>query len=318
MPGALASSAARVFWTLAIGLTFAASSAAMRSQDVARVGLRSTVTVVATDASGNPVSQGSGFYVSPNVVVTNAHVVDGAANVVVLGVGSAEAVLTRKVNRSPEHDLALLWTDSTVGAPLAMSFDPPQVGQRVYAIGSPQGLEGTVSQGVVSAVRPFAGGLLQIDAAISQGSSGGPLLDEDARCVGVVVAKHTGGEALNFAIPVAALRQLLMVNGVEARERAAGKDTLTQAEVMAPVRGAQDAIGRCLRQEVARNPDLPSRVTLLWTVTNDGRAIGFLLKDAAVRQGPLAACLQPVFARMRWPKFSGQKKNVELPLAVKK
>lgn len=94
--------------------------------------------------------------------------------------------------------------------------------------------------------------------------------------------------------------------------------TLTQAQVMAPVRKSQTAIGRCLKAEVGRNPDMPSRVTLMWTVTEAGRATGFKLKEREVRTGPLATCLTNVFDRMRWPRFTGERKNVELPLGVKK
>lgn len=94
--------------------------------------------------------------------------------------------------------------------------------------------------------------------------------------------------------------------------------TLTQKQVMAPVLKSQGAIGNCLKAEVARNPDIPSRVTLMWTVTEAGRATGFRLKEREVREGPLAGCLGKLFDGMRWPRFTGERKNVELPLGVKK
>ncbi|MFZ9888010.1 MAG: AgmX/PglI C-terminal domain-containing protein, partial [Myxococcota bacterium] len=94
-------------------------------------------------------------------------------------------------------------------------------------------------------------------------------------------------------------------------------ETLTQAQVMAPFRGAQGAIGSCLKAEVARNPSLPPRVTLMLTVTEQGKATNFALKEREVRQGPLATCLEKVIAGMRWPKFTGERKNLELPLGVK-
>ncbi len=94
--------------------------------------------------------------------------------------------------------------------------------------------------------------------------------------------------------------------------------TLTQQQVMAPVRKSSGAIGRCLKTEVARNPDMPSRVTLMWTVTEAGKATSFKLKEREVRAGPMADCLGKVFARLRWPRFTGERKNVELPLGVKK
>jgi hypothetical protein len=93
---------------------------------------------------------------------------------------------------------------------------------------------------------------------------------------------------------------------------------LSQQQIMAPVMKNQGPIGGCLKAETARNPEMPARVTLMWTVTEKGRAINFQLKERQVREGPLPACLTKVFDGMRWPRFRGERKNVELPLSVKK
>lgn len=78
------------------------------------------------------------------------------------------------------------------------------------AIGSPEGFEGTFSQGVVSGVRERRGErLLQISAPISPGSSGGPILDQSARVVGISVLIYREGQNLNFAIPSDYLSKLL-------------------------------------------------------------------------------------------------------------
>jgi hypothetical protein len=78
----------------------------------------------------------------------------------------------------------------------------PDVGARVYAVGNPEGLTGTFSEGIVSAIRPLGPDtLLQLTAAISPGSSGGPVLDERGRVLGVATATLKNGQSLNFAVP---------------------------------------------------------------------------------------------------------------------
>jgi hypothetical protein len=85
-----------------------------------------------------------------------------------------------------------------------------RVGEPVAVVGSPQGLSGTVTTGVLSAIRPLEGQtILQIDAAVNPGNSGGPMIKLDGSVVGVVVAKLRGAENLNFAVPINALRGLL-------------------------------------------------------------------------------------------------------------
>jgi hypothetical protein len=84
------------------------------------------------------------------------------------------------------------------------------VGDTVYAVGSPSGLEGTFSAGIVSGVRQMRETkLIQITAPISPGSSGGPVLDTNGDVAGVAVATYRGGQNLNFAVPVRAIRTLL-------------------------------------------------------------------------------------------------------------
>jgi len=109
------------------------------------------------------------------------------------------------------HDLALLSVPSTEHNVLGLSdSDKVQVGDEVFAVGNPYGLEGTVSQGIVSGVRRIrAESLLQITAAISPGSSGGPVLNGNAELVGIATATFQGGQNLNFAVPSNYLEALL-------------------------------------------------------------------------------------------------------------
>jgi S1-C subfamily serine protease len=83
------------------------------------------------------------------------------------------------------------------------------IGETVFAVGNPRGLEGTFSAGIVSGYREIKGlSLLQITAPISPGSSGGPIADEKGEVIGIAVATFRGGQNLNFAIPVRYIKQL--------------------------------------------------------------------------------------------------------------
>ena len=93
--------------------------------------------------------------------------------------------------------------------------DLTQVGETVYAVGNPRGLEGTFSDGIISSIRLLDGDkLIQITAPISRGSSGGPVLNQKGEAIGVSVLSVIDGQNLNFAIPSNYLKSLLTKVGV--------------------------------------------------------------------------------------------------------
>jgi 2-alkenal reductase len=159
---------------------------------------------------------GSGFvWDSAGHVVTNNHVVHGAAHVYVQ-LDAGDPIEARVVGASPEYDLAVvrLLHPPPGLRPLVLGTSGDlKIGQTVYAIGNPFGLERTLTHGIVSALerqlptsyeREIAG-VIQTDAAINPGNSGGPLLDSAGRLVGVNTAIRTesGSSAgIGFAIPV--------------------------------------------------------------------------------------------------------------------
>jgi hypothetical protein len=155
------------------------------------------------DNHGEPLCLGSGFFVDRNTVVTNFHVVDQAGSGYAKLVGeSARLNIRGTVGLDPLHDLALLEIESSAPAlPLAAGRSP-NVGDAVYVIGNPEGLEGTFSPGVVSGVREFGSvHIIQMTAPISPGSSGGPVLDQTGSVIGVAAATWREGQNLNFALP---------------------------------------------------------------------------------------------------------------------
>lgn len=252
-------------------------------EKIARDSFPSVVMIVTADSNGQPLAFGSGFFVDGGAVVTNLHVIAGAASGHIKIIGqSGTYPIEGTLATDATADLALLkiggvtckyskpgyapilgpdgavrWTplarasaaikaggkivvamtdpsglgrwvpDSEIGAairaggrlatdpscPPSLPFDPggaPVIGDTVFAVGNPEGLEGTFSAGIVSGVRAFGSGkLLQITAPISPGSSGGPVLDAEGRVVGVAEATLRDGQNLNFAVPVEYVARLM-------------------------------------------------------------------------------------------------------------
>jgi len=163
------------------------------------------------DRNGKLAASGSGFLVSSDgQVVTNLHVIRGA-NMVTVRLSSGTETAVRGVLRlDPDHDLAVLDIGGSGHDYLQLSKTKPAVGTRVYAIGNPLGLTGTLSEGVVSGLPDFDGVLyVQTTAAISPGSSGGPLLAANGTVIGITTASLRGGQNLNLAIPAIAINNLL-------------------------------------------------------------------------------------------------------------
>lgn len=166
---------------------------------------------------------GTGFFVKEEgVLVTNYHVIEeGIRAEAKLADGqilSIEGVLLENM----EEDLALLstWDTKRSFPALKLADSDVEIGQSVFVVGSPFGFEGTVSDGIVSAVRdiPQMGRLLQITAPISKGSSGGPVLNLKGEVVGVATCYYKEGQNLNFAIPVDRLINLLSCGPMRPRK----------------------------------------------------------------------------------------------------
>lgn len=155
-------------------------------------------------------------------VLTNAHVIEDARAIEVT-LASGETYPAELVGQDREHDIAVLKIDapSDVLHPLSLSkSDGLRVGQQVYALGNPFGLEGSLTKGIISSLNRSIEGrtgremrsLIQTDAAMNPGNSGGPLLDSRGRMVGmnVAIATRTGQNAgVGFAIPANRIRQIV-------------------------------------------------------------------------------------------------------------
>jgi S1-C subfamily serine protease len=177
---------------------------------IARENLPSVVTLIALDDRDQPLALGSGFFVTRDgVIVTNAHVVGGAAKVLVRWRGQS-GIAIKILNFARKYDLVTIQTSFTsTPAVLLADSDTAAVGQDIIVLGSPQGLEGTVSTGIIGGLRILAGvRYLQITAPISPGSSGGPVFNSQGRVIGISTATSSKGQNLNFALPANLLRDV--------------------------------------------------------------------------------------------------------------
>ena len=182
-------------------------------QQIAKKASTSTVLLVMEDANGRPTSLGSGFFIRQEVIATNLHVVEGASHGYAKAIGKTPKYnIEGIVGIDTDRDLVLLKVSGVRGIPLSLgNSGNVEVGEPVYVMGNPRGLEGTFSQGIVSSIRNVGSDIVfQITAPISPGSSGGPVLNEKGEAIGVSVATwKKEGQNLNFAIPSNYLKTLL-------------------------------------------------------------------------------------------------------------
>jgi S1-C subfamily serine protease len=160
-----------------------------------------------------PDGRGSGFFVSPDTLLTNVHVVGRNSSVTIRRMGG-QTMSARVTAQAREFDVAVLKISNPDAAQAVIALGSAldaRVGQDVIAIGSALGtLQNTVSRGIVSAVRQSGGALLvQTDAAINPGNSGGPLLDRSGVALGITTMGYSGRQGLNFAVAADHARALL-------------------------------------------------------------------------------------------------------------
>jgi tetratricopeptide (TPR) repeat protein len=172
----------------------------------------SAVAIETFDARGEKLSRGSGFFIDTDRVVTNRHVIDGAFRAEVHSFSGSSHQVKSVLAVDAEADIALLKVEAPPNAvrPLSLDRTSPQEGESIVVIGNPFGLEGSVTNGIVSAVRdiPGFGRIIQITAPISPGSSGSPVVNMNGQVIGVATLQVTGGQSVNFAIPSERIAQL--------------------------------------------------------------------------------------------------------------
>src|SRR6266568_5837465 len=180
------------------------------------VGRAGVLEAPPSEGENGPTQSGTGFvWDAAGHIVTNDHVVEGTGSLAVR-LASGQVLRAQIVGTAPNYDLAVIRVDNTRSLPPPVPIgtsDDLKVGQWVFAIGNPFGLDQSLTTGIISALKrrlPTSGGreitnVIQTDAAINPGNSGGPLLDSAGRVIGVntAILSPSGSNAgIGFAIPV--------------------------------------------------------------------------------------------------------------------
>lgn len=169
----------------------------------------SVVTLSVERANGNSGSGTAFLALSDNLAVTAWHVVKGAQSVTAKFCDGSEIKVAGIVDKNEEYDVALLRLESGSRHPLALATSEPKVGSKAFVIGSPKGLDFSISDGIISQT-PYFGDtkLLQFTCPVSAGNSGGPLFNTAGEVVGVVSWQLKDAQNLNFAIPASVIGKL--------------------------------------------------------------------------------------------------------------
>ncbi len=166
---------------------------------------RAIVVIVAFDEGGNPISQGSGFVVRQDgAIITSYHVISKAEDIDVR-LGNKVLKVEGLLHMDKENDIVMLKTKGKKLQNVRIGdIGKVNVGERVYVISSPKGLENTISEGILSGIREIdpERKILQITAPFSEGSSGGAVFNKDGEVIGVATFLIEDAQNLNFAIPV--------------------------------------------------------------------------------------------------------------------
>ena len=253
---------------------------------------------------------GSGFVFTPDgLILTNSHVVHGAANIsLTFTDGSrAGAVL---IGEDPDTDIAVLRTNHAVFSPATLGISKQlRVGQMAIAVGNPFGFQFSVTAGVVSALgrsmRAASGRMMeeiiQTDAPLNPGNSGGPLLDSTGRVIGVNTATILGAQGLSFAVGVDTAKYVV-------------------AQVLQHGRVRRSSIGIA-----AQNVPIPRRLVYEYKLPSDSGVMvtalapGSPAAQAAMQEGDvmIGFAAQPVSGiddlyRLLTPELAGKPQNVSL------
>ena len=261
---------------LAIGASAVSAQTLSAAQLYAR--LEPSIWVVRTfDKDDLPLGQGSAVVIGAQSLITNCHVLRKGKRVEVTH-GKATWPATLQL-WDTARDLCQLRADAVSAPAVEMATDTVVVGQTVYALGAPAGMELTLSAGLVSALRRDNSERLtaiQTSAAISPGSSGGGLFDDQGRLIGITTA-FVGGNSqnLNLALPVAMVRELperhVAAQTAKATSPKPGSAGAI-ADVLAGPWSGELRCGAYLGAASVKNPN-PWNVAVAMTVGSDGKVV---------------------------------------------
>ena len=173
---------------------------------------RAVVIVTTLDREGNPLLQGSGFFIAADRIVTNMHVIRDAGLIRIETFDGHTSTVHNVVAVNEREDLALLQMEAPNAdvATLQLADSAPVEGEAIVVMSNPRGSQWKLTGGQVGPVWEFkgTGNRIQITASILPGSSGGPVVNKEGRVVGIAVMHLPSVDDLNFAVPAESLKAL--------------------------------------------------------------------------------------------------------------
>ena len=236
--------------TQIIELLEKAAAGQLETESEARANLRaifervgeSVVVIQTYSEDGERLFQGSGFIVNDRGdIITNRHVLEGARHAEIKTRDGRTYPIRKVLAEDNRIDLIRISVDipQKEGRPLTMTSYIPEVGEKLVVIGSPLGVEQTVSDGIVSDVREIAvfGEIIQLTAPIFSGSSGSPVVNMKGEVIAIATFQMIKGENLNFAIPIERIFNLIpgkeqTLSEWEANRKAEGLSSVPTIEVL--------------------------------------------------------------------------------------
>lgn len=245
---------------LLIFMLMASPAHANTPEQIFAQGSPSVVVVDIFDAKGKSIGLGSGVVIGSGQVITNCHVAQKGKGLQVRQSGKTFKATLQYAD--PDRDLCQLNVPDLQVTPVTLGTAKKlMVGQRVYAIGAPAGLELTLSEGLISSLRMYEGSqYIQTSAAISPGSSGGGLFDDQGRLIGITTFYLAAGQNLNFALPVDWISEL--------PKRAKAPQPVAK-------KGGLDLLIRALVLEVKKDWRGLLKLSQQWVKSDQGSAIAW-------------------------------------------
>ena len=260
---------------------------------------------------------GSGFFITPDTLLTNVHVVGGNTSVTIRR-PDGKTLTARVETTAPELDIAVIRITSPdpnqPTLPMGSGVHA-RAGQEVIALGTPLGLQNTVTRGIVSAVREVGGlTLVQTDAAINPGNSGGPLLDRSGQVIGITTMsmRSSVAQGLSFAIAIEHAQGLLAgkrSTGQQGTPLSTLNEAMSGGKAAADVDAARDRSAKAYEQLIAaqarRADALDDRWRSFKRSCYDGRVAGtfdrewFAFWDPRATPGAVSPGCGPAFTDIR-------------------
>ena len=240
--------------------------------------------------SGNAL--GSGFAVGENCIVTNAHVIDKQNDICVETYdGHVYPAVLLGIDES-EDLAALVIEDASFPYLKPADLSAMKIGDDIYTIGAPKGMAYTLTKGTVSSKSRIIGykSYIQIDAAINEGNSGGPLLNDNGEVLGVNTLKMSDSEGIGLAIPVNRVRDFLKSLGIKTDSGGNVQGSLELPEKAAPTETPEQYGGNDNEQLTDKN----SHAALYWAIAIAVLSLtgNIILGVSLIRQKKIIAALK--------------------------